>query len=176
MTPADVSKAKSVRNVAIAMGAIGALWIATGGMCLFVMTAQKAILAFGEEKVPKGPAEIDAFVASFDTMLSTLHGIWAVWMPFLSLLGVFWVVCGVLLGFGGRQWRSLALVAVCCAVVWTLGYSYACIDFIKAFQQVGDSLPVGPPFFSELSAAGAILGFGFVLLKPLVVGVFVWRI
>ena len=172
----DTDLNKQVRNVAIAMGAIGTLWIATGGMCLFMMTAQKAILTFGgAQGDSKVPLELEPFKVSFENMLTMLHQIWSVWMPFLSLLGVFWVVCSVLLGFGGRRWRSLALVAVCCAVGWTLGYSYACIDFIEAFKEVFLLFPVGPPFFSELISIGAFFGFVFLLLKPLAVGFFVWR-
>ena len=130
---------------------------------------------FVEEMPEKPPEDFQVMVESFEQLVATLHGIWVVWMPILCLVGVFWVVCGVLLGFGGRQWRTLSLVAVGCALVWTLGYSYASLDFIDAFQNYGESFPMFPSFLSGFWTFSAFFGFAVFLLKPLVVGYIVWR-
>ena len=164
-------------TAAIAMGSVGALWIALGGTSMLVMTFQKAIFSFSDSAAMpnKPPEEMRVIFESFEQLVATLHGIWVVWMPILCLVGVFWVVCGVLLGFGGRQWRTLSLVAVGCALVWTLGYSHASMDFIDAFKSYGESFPMAPSFLSEFWTVSALFGFAVFLLKPLAVGYIVWR-
>ena len=169
---------KQVLAPAIAMGGVGAMWIALGGSSMLVMTFQKAIFSLSDfvEDMPKKPPEdMQVILESFEQLVATLHGIWVVWMPILCLVGVFWVVCGVLLGFGGRQWRTMSLFAVACALVWTMGYAYASMDFIDAFQNYGESFPMFPSFLSGFWTFSALFGFAVFLLKPLVVGYIVWR-
>lgn len=126
--PATEDPAKQIRNVAIAMGGFGVTGIGFGGFSLFVVTAQKAIMRLGFEQ-SKETERVTELMGGF-------HTLWSLWMPLLCVVGVLWVVCGVLLGFSGIKWQPLCLLGVVIGFAWIFGYSYSAHEMLSHVSNV----------------------------------------
>lgn len=166
------SQDKNIRNAVIVMGGVGAGAIAFGGFSLFIMQMQKLMLeADGLSKASEGGMPIEA-------LFHRLHELWAQWMPWLSALGVFWVVCAVLLGFGGIRWRGLSLIAVAAGMVWVVGYSLSSRSYVQLFceQITAFSPEIGLTMSMSFGHAIVVFSACVMLLFPIMAGTLLIRL
>ena len=157
---------KTVSIISIIYGVLGFLWAA---LILVAIGIQKTMI----ENIPF-PEEVLSFV-DIPLMLETLHGIMSVVIPFVLLIGIIYIISGIL-GLTERpQAYTFGMLAAVFNILWYVAYIVILqVELIPLFN-FDEIFP--PYFFNMLFLLGSIVNAVFYCVYPvfLIIWLSQWR-
>jgi hypothetical protein len=159
----------------IIMGAFGLGGIAMWGWSMLSMMWERQLL--NSQKMSSGSPLKEILILKVDL----LHEFVNFWMFLLLLVGVSWVVGGLLQYFDARKWRLISLFFVSLAFIWLIGYSLDFYYFQKYTYGPAENALMTPHFGSTLQIVEkfetVIHVFSFLIASaiPIAVGTMIVR-
>jgi surface polysaccharide O-acyltransferase-like enzyme len=102
---------------------IGGLYAAFGALALLMVKMQNMMFSDFVTNTDD----------SFQNAINILHNIWTVYMPFLILIGICYLVFGLLYHKIQADKYQINLVLSIISLIWVIAYSISCLKYVDEF-------------------------------------------
>jgi len=141
--------------------AIGGFYMVFGLLDLCMIIFQKMMIS-----------DIGQFPGmKFTNMLSLIHGIWIIYMPLMILLGIAYLIFGLLFHQISSHKFQINLVLSALSLIWVLAYVISCLPYMHLL--ISD-FAFGQKWFGSLiyiiTAFGFLVVFSLFTLPQFIIG------
>lgn len=140
---------KDIKTICLSIGGFYAVF---GAFALLMIKIQTIMISNFDQQPDK----------SFSNTLNVLHKIWIVYMPFMILIGICYLIFGLLFQKIKTNKYQINLVLSLASLIWVIAYALSCIKYFDSFF-VGFENDFA--FFKYIAYGFA--GFGFIAVFAL---------
>jgi hypothetical protein len=155
---------KTVSIISIIYGVFGFMWAL---LVLFAVGIQKAILS----EIPM-PDEAVRFI-DIPLVMDTLHGIVTLLVPFVFLIGLIYIISGILGLNDKAQASTFGMLAAVFNIVWYVAYIVVLQVELVPLIKIDDLLPA--KLFSYLFLLGTLINAIFYCAYPVFLLIYLSR-
>jgi hypothetical protein len=160
----NIIKMKTVSIISIIYGTFGFMWTL---LVLIVIGMQKAILS----EIPI-PDEALRYI-DIPLVMDTLHGILTLMVPFVFLIGLIYIISGILGLNGKAQASTFGMLAAVFNIVWYVAYIVVLQVELVPLIKIDDLLP--SKLFSYLFLLGTLVNAIFYCAYPVFLVIYLSR-